>query len=88
MEINKAFAIYASLLIAGTITVLTVVLFSGGQSPPPPAFIAEHLALSLLFRSAYKSFDGTNWFANLMDMTGIMGRDEEVVPANAATGAA
>jgi len=72
---DKAFATYAAFITAGTITVITWAVLSNGQSFPPMAYIIEHLALSLLFRSAYKSFDGSNWIVSALTFADMIGDD-------------
>ena len=84
MDNDKIFAAYAAFLTAGTITVITAAVLSGGGSFPPMAYILEHLALSLLFRSAYKSFDGSNWIVSALTFADLIGKDEAAdAPAEA-----
>ncbi len=87
MENDKAFAWYAAFIAAGTITVVTAAVVTQGGSFPPMAFLVEHLALSLLFRSAYKSFDGSNWVRSALTFADLIGRDEEAAAPTAAPAA-
>lgn len=58
MENDKAFAVYALLLIAGIGSLITALLVAGIASLPSPIGFAEHVALSLAMRASYKSFAG------------------------------
>ncbi len=61
MTNDKAFHIYAALLVSGVITLLTVIVTSGVAAVPAPLFLAEHLGLGLLFRASYKSLESPQW---------------------------
>jgi hypothetical protein len=71
MDNQKVFTIFAITMIAGTATVITAAVTLQGGSFPPVIYLIEHVVLSLLLRSAYKSFDGTNWLARGMDLIGL-----------------
>ena len=62
MHDDKAFAVYALLLILGVATALTsgMLLFGNGTWPSALA-VVEHVALGLLMRAAYKTIGGWNW---------------------------
>jgi hypothetical protein len=85
---DKIFATYALSLIAGTITLVTAIFMGSGHSFPPFAFVAEHLALSLLFRSAYHSLDGSNWIVSALELSGMIGTQTSAQPDDAAASAA
>jgi len=85
MDNQKAFTIFAISIIAGTATVITAAVTLQGGTFPPVIYVIEHVALSLLLRSAYKSFDGTNWLARGMDFVGLTGQDLVAEPTAPAT---
>lgn len=61
MDDDKLFTIYALVLIAGVASVITASVMAGVAMLPTPFGFAEHLAMSLLFRAAYKSIGGFDW---------------------------
>ena len=83
MDNDKVFIAYTLSLIAGAATVLTIVVTAGKVDIPPLGFVVEHLALSLLFRSAYHSFDGSNWILSALELSGMIGahESEDIAPA-------
>lgn len=58
MESNRAFGIYVAVLVGGIASVITASVTAGVTAFPTFFVFAEHIAMSLLFRTAYKSFDG------------------------------
>ncbi len=61
MDNDKLFAVYALTLVAGVFAVLTATILGGITEMPSPVTFAEHIALSLCFRGAYKSVGGFGW---------------------------
>lgn len=61
MDNDKAFAIYALTVLAGLASVITASMLAGSASLPSALSFAEHLALSLSFRAAYKGLGGFSW---------------------------
>lgn len=61
MHNDKIFAAYAVTLIAGVTSVISASVMAGLASLPSLGVFVEHLALSLAFRGAYKSFAGFDW---------------------------
>lgn len=61
MSNDRAFAAYGLILIAGVASVITASVMAGVATLPSAFVFLEHLALSLLFRTAYKSFGGFDW---------------------------
>jgi len=58
VESNRAFGIYAAILAGGILSVITASVMAGVTALPSLLTFVEHVGLSLLFRAAYKSFDG------------------------------
>ncbi len=61
MNNDKAFAVYALLLIGGLVSLLTALTLSGVMTLPPLAQVLEHLAQGLSIRAAYKWIGGWDW---------------------------
>ena len=61
MSNDRAFAIYALIVISGVASVITASVMAGIATLPTPLVFAEHIALSLAFRAAYKSIGGFDW---------------------------
>jgi len=80
LVIDRKFAAYAFVLIAGTACVLTLAVVAAGGSFPPLVYMIEHLALALALRAAYKSFDGPAWFPYPSQLRG-MSETREIAPA-------
>jgi hypothetical protein len=55
---DKAFAIYALVLIGGVASVVTASVMAGYATFPTPLVFLEHVSLSLAFRWAYKTIGG------------------------------
>lgn len=83
---DKAFALYATCLVAAVISLFTVTVSVGIASVPPIAFIVEHVALALAIRTAYKSFDGSNPIVDFLEFYGWKSAPE--APAEAMAQAA
>jgi hypothetical protein len=87
MENDRVFKFYAGGLVLLTATMVVCAIVTLGGTFPPPEFMGEHLAMSLLFRSAYKSFDGSNWirsaaeYANLITSSDEMNLDGSIAGA-------
>lgn len=62
MDNDKIFALYACTLIAGIGSVITASILAGYAAMPGPLVFVEHLAMSIGFRAAYKSFGGPAWW--------------------------
>ncbi len=58
MDSNKAFTLYALLIISLFASVITASVMAGMAALPTPLGFIEHVGLSLLIRAAYKSLDG------------------------------
>ena len=61
MDNDRVFMIYALALIAGVTSCITACVVAGVATLPSLGMFVEHLALSLAFRGAYKSFGGFDW---------------------------
>ena len=61
MDSDRFFIFYALTLIAGVASCITACVMAGVASLPSLGMFVEHLALSLAFRGAYKSFGGFDW---------------------------
>lgn len=57
MESNRAFGIYAAVLVGGILSVISASVMAGVTAVPGALTFVEHVSMSLLFRAAYKSFD-------------------------------
>jgi len=62
MDNDKIFSIYAFSLVGGIASVITASILAGIAAVPSPLMFVEHLAMSLTFRAAYKSFGGPVWW--------------------------
>jgi len=58
VESNKAFGIYVAVLVGALLSVISATVTAGVTALPTFFGFIEHVSLSLLFRAAYKSFDG------------------------------
>jgi hypothetical protein len=74
---DKVFKVYAAGLVVLTAVMIVSGILTLGGSFPPPGFMLEHLAMSLLFRSAYKSFDGSNWIRASMEYANMITTPDE-----------
>ena len=88
MNSDKLFAAYSITLMAAIATVITGLMLGGMDRLPPMAFVVEHLSLSLLFRSAYHSLDGSNWILSALQWGGLIGVSEEASASGADTATA
>jgi hypothetical protein len=61
MNDNKAFATWALFLIAGSAALMMFIVQVLGAQLPPLLTIAEHVAMGLCVRAAYKYTGGFNW---------------------------
>lgn len=61
MNNDKIFTIYAVTLVAGVASVISASVIAGVATLPSLGVFVEHLAMSLIFRGAYKSFAGFDW---------------------------
>jgi len=57
VESNRAFGIYAALLAGGVFSVVSASVMAGVTALPGIVTFVEHVSMSLLFRTAYKSLD-------------------------------
>ena len=90
MNDNKAFAAWALFLIAGSAALMMFVAFVLGANLPPLPTFAEHVAMGLCVRAAYKSTGGWNWadWSIAGDATGeAIAADDLHVQPGATTGA-
>jgi hypothetical protein len=79
---DKVFAAYAVILVGGVASVLTASVMAGVTALPTFAVFLEHVAMSLLFRAAYKSIGGFDWVFFLGPDTYV--REEREAPAHPA----
>lgn len=64
MDNDRVFAACALLLATSIVTLLTILLIANGRTFPAPLVFAEHVALGLSMRFAYKwigGFDRADW---------------------------
>lgn len=61
MHDNKAFATWATLVIAGSAALVMFIVQVLGAQLPPFSTIAEHVAMGLCVRAAYKYTGGFDW---------------------------
>lgn len=87
---NRAFAAWALIVIAGSAALMIFLVLGLGATFPPLATLAEHVAMGLCVRAAYKSTGGWNWadWSIAGDLTGEA-RESEGTPLHpgAAAGA-
>ena len=82
MASDKAFGIYAVAMIGMVASVITASVMAGFATFPSLLVFLEHIALSLLFRAAYKSLDGPyGLFSKRVEEGASV---ETLVPAEAA----
>lgn len=74
MENNRIFGIYTAVLIGAVLSVITASVMAGVAVLPSFFVFVEHIAMSLLFRAAYKSLDGP------YDILGLI-RERRAAPA-------
>jgi hypothetical protein len=74
LENDRAFTLYALTLIAIIGSVITASVATGIATLPTAGVFLEHLALSLGFRTAYKSFGGFDWVYEWADTLGLYER--------------
>ena len=72
MDNDRFFMFYALTLIAGVTSCITACLVAGVASLPSLGMFVEHLALSLAFRGAYKSFGGFDWIYSVGRAFGLI----------------
>jgi hypothetical protein len=60
LDNDKAFAAFALILLAGVVSVIMTVVTTGPGTWPTPLHLAEHVALGLSMRFAYKWIGGFN----------------------------
>jgi hypothetical protein len=64
LDNDKAFAAFALILLVGVVSVISTVVLTGPGTWPTPLHLAEHVALGLSMRFAYKwigGFDSADW---------------------------
>ena len=83
MDNDRAFTVYALTLIGIIGSVITASVMTGIATLPTAGVFLDHLALSVGFRTAYKSFGGIDWVYTLADTFGLYER-RAVLPALAA----
>ena len=72
MDNDRVFMIYALALIAGVTSCITACVVAGVATLPSLGMFVEHLALSLAFRGAYKSFGGFDWIDSVGQAFGFI----------------
>ncbi len=88
MDNDRIFTLYAFTLIAGVASIITASIAAGVASVPSAAGFLEHLAMSLTFRAAYKSFGGFDWVYRVAELAGMITRETAMspqLPAEAAS---
>ena len=80
MDNDKAFTAYALTLVAVITSVITASVMAGFATLPTAGVFIEHLALSVGFRAAYKSFGGIDWVYTLADTLGLYENDHIATP--------
>ncbi len=83
MQNDRAFAIYALIVVSGVASVITASVMAGIATLPTPLVFAEHIALSLLFRASYKSFGGFDWITGSEEAVEIPGAADAARAADA-----
>jgi hypothetical protein len=83
---DRFFMFYALTLIAGVTSCITACVMTGIASLPSLGMFVEHLALSVAFRGAYKSFGGFDWLYSAGRSFGFI-TPAEVAPDLEALGA-
>ncbi len=83
MENDKYFSIYAFTIIGALAAVITASLQAGFTTMPSFFVFAEHIAMSLCVRAAYKSFgwDWGLWTFGIGERPVAEGADLEAAPA-------
>jgi len=71
VQSDRAFTLYALTLIALVGSVITASVSAGIATLPTAGIFFEHIALSIGFRAAYKSFGGVEWVYDLADALGL-----------------
>ena len=79
MNNDKIFAAYAVTLVAMVTSVIYASVMAGIAAVPTFGVFVEHLAMSLIFRGAYKSFAGFDWVYTVARNVGFI-TDVEVAP--------
>jgi hypothetical protein len=81
LDNDKAFTLYAAILIGSILSVLTASVLAGVAALPTPLVFAEHLAMSLIFRAAYKSLAGPGWYRLPTELSEVLPAVEVPAPA-------
>ena len=87
MDNDRAFTVYALTLVGIIGSVITASVMTGIATLPTAGVFLEHLALSLGFRTAYKSFGGFDWVYEWADTLGLY-EHRTALPALGAEAAA
>lgn len=69
---DRVFAVYALGLVAGVASVVTACIVAGCVAAPSAGVLLWHLALSVGFRGAYKSYGGFEWAHELAEFAGMI----------------
>ena len=84
MDNDRVFAIYALILTACVTSSIAASLLAGFSTLPSMGVFLEHLAMSLVFRGAYKSFDGFDWVYSFGEIAGMITVDADSLPNTGA----
>jgi hypothetical protein len=76
MDNDRIFTIYALTLIAGVTSVITASVLAGVATLPSAGVFLEHVAMSIAFRGAYKSFGGFEWLQTAGAFFGFITLDD------------
>lgn len=88
MDNDRIFAAYALLLFFGVVTLLTTLLVVNGRGFPAPLAFAEHVALGLSWRFAYKWIGGVNRADWSVTSDRVREPEGELLPAGGDTAGA
>ena len=72
MDNDRVFAIYALTLASGVTSIITASVLAGFTTLLSMGVFLEHVAMSLAFRGAYKSFGGFDWIYTAGEIAGMI----------------
>ena len=84
MDNDRVFSLCALTLVAAVASLLTASIATGIAALPEAGGFLGHLALSLGFRAAYKSFGGFDWIYRAAELAGMITPDPALPPDIAA----
>lgn len=88
MDNDRIFAAYTLTLVAVVASVITASIMAGFATLPTAGVFIEHVAMSLGFRAAYKSFGGFDWLISTAQAIGFITTAQDVEPAHGGMSAA